>query len=159
MHKQKRKYQFFIPLNFCRSEKGFSLVECVFTLLVLTVGSLSIISVFNYSLKNNSSAKKRFGALLLAQQRLENVRNTAFANISTGTTTENSVINDGVPYKVVSTVADNDLLVVSTAPGPETKKITITVSPVDSSLPNETVSLVTFRAANRPGPNREPNVP
>ena len=150
MHKPKRKYKLFFPQNFRRSEKGFSLVECVIAFLILTIGSLSIISVFSYSFKNNSSAKKRFGALLVAQQRLEDMRNTPFKDISAGTITENSVGNDGVTYKVVSTVADNDLVTNATAPGPETKQITVTVSPTSSSLPNEAVSLVTFRAVNRP---------
>jgi len=159
MSKPKRKYQLFFPLNLRQSEKGFSLVECMIALLILMVASLTVIAVFNYSFNNNASARKRFSALLLAQQRIENVRNTNFINISAGTTTENSVVSDSVTYKVVTAVADNDLINGLKAPGPETKRITVTVSPLNSTLANEAVTLVTFRAVTRPGPNREENYP
>jgi type II secretory pathway pseudopilin PulG len=145
--------------KFCRSKAGFSLVECIISLLILMVVALGVVSVFDYSFRNNTSAKKRFGALLLAQQRLEEVRNTNFINLANGTVTENNVVSDGVNYKIVRIITDNDLVTTSTAPGPETKLITITVSPFDSSLASDAITLTTVRAVNRPGPNREPNTP
>lgn len=145
------------PQIICRSNTGFSLVECIFALLVMMVVSLSVVAVFDYSFRNNTSAKKRFGALLLAQQRLEEVRNTNFNDLANGTVTENNIVNDGVKYKIVRTITNNDLVTVSTAPGPETKEITVTVSPSDSSVASDAITLTTIRAVNRPGPNREPN--
>lgn len=142
-----------------RNGSGFSLVECIIALLVLMVGALAVIMVFNYSIKNNNSARRRFGALLMAQQRLEATRNITFNNLANGTTTENDVVSDGFHYKVVRTITSNDLVTVSTAPGPETKLITITVTPFNSTLTTDAVTLSTFRAVNRPGPNREPNTP
>lgn len=142
-----------------RKKGGFSLIECIIALLVLLMASLAVISVFDYSFKNGESARKRFAALLLAEQRLEDVRNTSFNNLPAGTVTEQNVIYDGIPFQIVRTVTDNDILTVAAAPGPETKKITITVSPFNTSLTSETVVLTTFRGKNIPGPNRAPNNP
>ena len=159
MSTPRQKINFSTRLTFWRSDTGFSLIECIFALLVLMVVALGIVSVFDFSFRNNTNAKKRFGALLLAQQRLEEIRNTTFLNLTNGAITENNIVSDGVKYKIVRTVTDNDLVVTSTAPGPETKLITITVSPVDSSIVSDAVTLTTYRAVNRPGPNREANNP
>lgn len=159
MSAPRQKSKFSTPQNNWRSNTGFSLIECIFALLILMVVSLTVVSVFDYSFRNNTNAKKRFGALLLAQQRLEEARNTQFINLANGTVTENSVENDGVKYKIVRIITNNDLVTASTAPGPETKLITITVSPADSSVASDAITLTTFRAVNRPGPNRKPNNP
>lgn len=141
-------------------KKGFSLVECVIALLILMVVSLAIISVFNFSFRNSADARKRFAALLVAQERMEEVRNTPFSSLAAGTLTENTVIKDGLSYKVVRTITDTDLVVnTTTAPGPETKQITIDVTPLSSTSTRDTVTLTTFRAVNRPGPNRKSNAP
>jgi len=142
-----------------RSQAGFSLVECIIALLILMIVALSVVSVFDYSFRNNNSAKKRFGALMLARQRLEEARNIYFINLANGTVTENNVVSDGMKYKVVRTITDNDLVTDATAPGPETKLVTITVSPSESLVASDAITLTTYRSITRPGPNREPNNP
>ena len=136
---------------------GFTLVECVIALVLLMIASLAVASVMNFSIRSNADANKRHGAYQLAMQRSEDVRNTYFKDIVAGTTTDNNVYFDGVPYKIVRTIEDNDLVTASTAPGPETKKITITVSTVNNPIVTDTVTLISYRSANRPGPNRLPN--
>jgi prepilin-type N-terminal cleavage/methylation domain-containing protein len=140
-------------------KSGFSLIECVIALLVLLAASLAVVSVFDYSLRSRESARKRFAALLLAEQRIDDTRNILFNNLTAGTTTEPSVYSDGTQFSVVRTVVDTDVLVVSTAPGPETKLITVVVTPTVSTMPNEAVTLITSRSKNSPGPNREENAP
>ncbi len=142
-----------------RKIRGFSLVECVMALLVLLVASLAVISVFDYSFRNGQMSRRRFAAMLLAEQRMEIVRNTNFVDLTAGTTTESNVLNDGVPYTIVRSVTDTDVINVATAPGPETKLVTITVSPTGSTLASETVTVTTVRAKNAPGPNRKENTP
>jgi Tfp pilus assembly protein PilV len=136
---------------------GFSLMECVIALVLLMVGSLAIVAVMNFSMRSNADARKRYAALQLAQQRSEDVRNTVYSSLTAGTTTENGVVFDGTLFKVVRLIEDNDTLTVATAPGPETKKITITVSTVSNPMIADTVSVVTYRSNNRPGPNKSPN--
>lgn len=137
--------------------RGFSLVECVIALLVLMVVALSIGTVINFSQSNSRNARGRFGALLLAQQRMEDVRNTIFSSLTAGTTTENNVLNDGVLYRVVRTITETDIINKTEAPGPETKQIVISVNQVGNTLPGDTVTLTALRAVNRPGPNKIPN--
>jgi hypothetical protein len=94
----------------------------------------------------------------LAQQRIEDVRNTPFSGLTAGTITENNVMNIGVRYTVVRTITDSDVIVDTTkAPGPELKQIVIAVTPVGSKLASDTVTLAATRAVVRPGPNRIPN--
>ena len=157
MSKPALKSQFFCSLKRHRGNAGFSLVECIMALLILMVIALTVVSVFDISFRNNTTARRRFGALLLAQQRLEDVRNTPFNDLAVGTVTETNAVSDGVTYRVVRTITDNDLITTAAAPGPETRQITLTVSPADSPLPSDAVTLTTFRAVNRPGPNRKGN--
>lgn len=138
------------------AERGFSLVECIIALLVLMIGSLAVVSVLNFSFRSSTDAKKRFSALMVAQQKLEDVRNTNFPDLAAGTVTEN-VIRDGVEYVVVRVITDNDLIATTAAPGPETKKIVVTARAINNPLITDTITLVTFRMVNRPGPNRLPN--
>ena len=104
MFTPRQKSNFSTPQTFCRSNTGFSVIECVFALLLLMVVALGIVSVFDFSFRSNTNAKKRFGALLLAQQRLEEVRNTSFINLANGTVTENNVASDAIKYKIVQTI-------------------------------------------------------
>lgn len=140
-----------------RSDRGFSLVECVIALLILMVTSLAVAAVFDFSFRSSGDAKKRFGAMLLAQQRLEDLRNTDFPNLTSGTVNESNVVLEGVTYNIVRTITDNDLIATTAAPGPETKKITVTVTAVNNPMVTDNVTLITYRMVNRPGPNRSPN--
>jgi prepilin-type N-terminal cleavage/methylation domain-containing protein len=142
-----------------KTNRGFSLIECVIALVVLLVVSLAVISVFNYSFTSGESSRKRFGGILLAEQRIENLRNTDFNQLTAGTTTEENVMYDGVSYRIVRIISDTDLLTVATAPGPEVKQIIITVSPTFATLTSEAVTIITVRAKNMPGPNRKSNAP
>jgi len=141
----------------CKDPDGFTLIECVIALVILLVASLAVISVMNFSLRSNADGRKRQAAYMLATQRSEEVRNAVFSELTAGTTTETNIMVDGIPYKVVRTIVDNDLVTTSTAPGPETKKITIAVSTVVNPMYADTVTLVTYRSNIRPGPNRLPN--
>ena len=137
------------------NKAGFTLVECMIALVLLMVASLAVVSVMNFSLRSNSDARKRYGAYQIATQRSEDVRNMYFDDLAAGTTTENNVLLDGIPYRVVRTIEAYDLIAI--APGPETKRITITVSTVNNPMVADTVTVITYRAVNRPGPNRLPN--
>jgi type II secretory pathway pseudopilin PulG len=142
-----------------KNKKGFSLIECVIALLLVMVMGLAITSVFFFSSRNSANARKRIGALRLAQQRIEDVRTKNFSNLTAGTTTEYGVVFEQQKYNVELKITDSDLVTTTTAPGPETKLITYTVTPINNSLIGEAVTLTTVRAATRPGPNREENTP
>ena len=145
--------------NPANSSVGFSLIECIIALLVLMIGSLAIVAVLNFAFRSNADAKKRYAAILVGQQRLEDLRNLPFQSLTAGTVTESNVLHDGVVYNVVRTIVDNDLVNDSSAPGPETKKITVSVRALNNPVISDTVTLVTYRMVTRPGPNRKPNIP
>jgi len=110
-----------------RLQTGFSLIECVFAMVILMIGALAIVSVLAFSVKSNADSKKRYFATLLAQRRLEDVRNTPFTSLTAGTVTETNVAEDGVQYDITRVITDNDLVLDNTnAPGAETKKIVVT---------------------------------
>jgi Tfp pilus assembly protein PilV len=154
---QKHKAKGFVNSGAFNRETGTSLVECIIALLVLLVVSLSVVSVINFSAANNSNAQRRVRAMLLAQERIEEVRNTPFASLTAGTVTQENVISDGVPHRVVRTITDTDVINSTAAPGPELKRIVVSVTPIGSAGAAETISLSTVRAVVRPGPNRIPN--
>lgn len=138
-------------------ERGTSLVECVVALLVLMVVSLAVVSVFNFSVTNSANTQRRLRALMVAQQRIEDVRNTPFTDLTAGTVTENNYVFDGVSHKVVRVISDQDIITTTAAPGPERKTIAVTVTPFGSKNGSEAITLTTIRSVNRPGPNRQPN--
>jgi Tfp pilus assembly protein PilV len=140
------------------SAKGFSLIECVIALIILMVVALSIGSVLRFSQASSENARKRFASLLVAQHRMEDVRNTAFADLAAGTVTETDYMYDGIPFTVTRTITHTDVIANTvTAPGPETKLIIVEVNPKGSSLASDKVRLTTVRGVNRPGPNKTPN--
>lgn len=144
-------------MRIARPAAGFSLVECIIALLVLMIGSLAVVSVLNFAFRSNADARKRQAAILVGQQRLEDLRNLPFQNLTAGTVVETNVVHDGVIYEVTRTIVDNDLIATSAAPGPETKKITVSVRARNNPVISDTVTLVTYRMVTRPGPNRKPN--
>ena len=146
-----------LRLGRSNSDGGFSLIECVIALVVLAVVALSVGSVLAFALTNSENAKKRSSTLLLAQQRMETIRNTNFAALTAGTVTESNVIFSGQTYTVVTTITATDVINTTQAPGPELKTIVIDVTPKGTALATDKVTLTTYRGVNRPGPNRIPN--
>jgi prepilin-type N-terminal cleavage/methylation domain-containing protein len=60
------------PLN--KNEKGFSLLEVIFAMAIITSGILSIMSLFSYNLKAETNNKNKLIATYLAQEGIEVVR-------------------------------------------------------------------------------------
>ena len=56
------------------NQKGFSLIEVSFSVAIITVGLLSVISLFNTNIKNEIENKNRLIAIYLANESIEIVR-------------------------------------------------------------------------------------
>ena len=143
-------------------QQGFTLIETAIALVVMMIVGLGAASLFAYALGANSSARDRELSMAVAQQQMELLRNTAFANIDAQVTAtggaNKTVTSAGRRYSVVTTVAD-------TVAGDSTKKtITVQVTPGGSNTGGLSatqqifggVTLVTQRATNLLGPNRGP---
>jgi hypothetical protein len=121
-----------------------------------------VASVFFYAASNTANAADREMANAVAQQRLEQLRNAAFADAALAATsasgTATSVTRGGRTYSIVTTIADFN--VVNGAPTLKTITIQVIPQAANQSWATSTsslfgsVTLVSERAAPLLGPNR-----
>jgi Tfp pilus assembly protein PilV len=141
---------------------GFSLLETVISLLLMTVVGLGATSLFFFAVRNSVSASDREMAMAVAQQRIEQLRNDGFSSANLAQTTSSpspdTITRGGRQYAVTTTIADSNVVNGSAT----TKTITVKVVPNnDTSVWARTVAsvfgsvtLITQRAAQSTGPNR-----
>lgn len=132
------------------NKQGFTLLETSVAMVVLMIAVLGSVSVFVYSIRNNSGASDRELAMAVAQQKLEQLRSVSFTdsslNATTGTTT--SLERAGRTYTVVTKITHSN-----TVNGqPTVKTIEVQATPQGTSL--GTVLLSTVRTTVLVGPNR-----
>ena len=105
-----------------QNEKGFTLIELIFALLIMAIGILGISSVAATVAKGNGKAKQTSTAVFLAQEKLEEVALAGYTDANGEAGTENyGSITDFPKYRRVTTV-QND------TPVTGTKTITVTVN-------------------------------
>ncbi len=92
--------------------KAFSLLEVIFTVAILLIGSIAILNLFNLVVKMNWENKARVGAIQLANKKIEIARNLPYDDVGTvggivaGTIPENeTVILNGIEYNIYTNVA------------------------------------------------------
>ncbi|MGH7406687.1 MAG: prepilin-type N-terminal cleavage/methylation domain-containing protein [Candidatus Methylomirabilales bacterium] len=103
-----------------RSE-GFSAVEVLIAAAIIAVALLAIATMFPTGYSNVAQSGKRTAAVNLAQQKLEEVRNTPPATLVNGVTSETNIAGYA-GYSRTRTIAD--------FAGPPTgvKQVTVTVT-------------------------------
>jgi len=140
--------------------KGFTLLETVIAMLVMTVVGLVVASAFAFAVSNTANAADREMAMAVGQQRLEQLRSVAFTDATmnaTPTPAVTTVTRAGRTFSITTTIADANVIGQATL-----KTITIKVIPQASSQSWTTatnslfgsVTLVTQRSAQWLGPNR-----
>lgn len=102
-----------------REKKGFTLLEVMITLVILSVGMLGLASMQIMAIKGNSFGQRLSIASTLAQNKLEELRQVEFDSIADGNDVCTDQINR-VSYNRQWTV-QND------APQPEMKTIEVKV--------------------------------
>ena len=70
-------------------KKGFTLLEVMLTIILVVVGFVSLMQAFSIGLSAGEE-EAEFTALHLAQEKMEDLRNTSYASIVNGT--ENPVL-------------------------------------------------------------------
>ena len=141
-------------------QHGFTLIETSISLLVMMVVALGAASLFVFSLGTNATGRDRELSMAVAQQQMERLRNTKFADLDATLTAtgggNKTVTSGGRSYTVVTTIAN-------TVTGDSTQKtITIKVTPRGTNTTGLTavqsvyggVTLITQRATTVLGPNR-----
>lgn len=131
---------------------GFTIMETCIAMLIMFIAVLGSVSLFAYSIQNNSGANDREMAMAVAQQHMEQLRNVSFSDASLNDTGINGVTSTltraGRPYRVVTQIVHSN--VVNGAP--TVKTITLHVTPLGSGL--GAVQLRAIRTSNIAGPNR-----
>lgn len=117
-------------------KKGFTLIEMLIGLVVLAIGLLAIAGMQMTSVRGNFFSSNMTQASILAQDRLEALRQLDYNNAALSLGTH----NDG---KIPGTVLTRQYNV-SLVPGTTMLNITVTVSWRDSS--DHTISFSTVRA-------------
>jgi len=85
--------------------KGVTLLEMMMTIILVTVGMVAIMRIMSMAIFSDSGLEQKVIALNLANERMEEIKNTAFASISSGTETGSAIGFDFVDNRVV-TVTD-----------------------------------------------------
>src|SRR5256714_12852133 len=137
---------------------GFTIIETVIAMCIALVVGFGAISLFLFAIGYNAGASDRARALALAQQRLEILRATAYADLKTtadampATETVGSTASpdyDQRTFNLTTTVADD-----ANVPNSHPKVITVTVSPANAGRwTGGGVTLRCFRSENKLGSN------
>ena len=125
-----------LPLKRAAREDGFTLLEAVIALLLMTIIALGSASLFSYSIYNNSGASNRATSIAIAQEALELLRSAQYnatttdATLAGGTTTQTGIVRGGRSFDLTKTI-DDDPSTSGTQVNAASnfKTITITVAP------------------------------
>ena len=133
-------------------ERGFTLIETSIAMVIMMVAGLGVVSLFVYSISNNSGGNDRAVAISIAQQQVEQLRSVPFTdsilNVSAATVLTPDTVSNGRTYRVTRTVtgSNND-----TSGNPTLKTITIRVDPMSPGWAGFPVILKTMRSATTKG--------
>jgi Tfp pilus assembly protein PilV len=125
-----------LPTKRAAGEQGFTLLEAVIALLLMTVIALGSASLFSYSIYNNSGASNRATSIAIAQEALELLRSAQFnstttaATLAGGTTTQTGILRGGRLFDLTKTIDDDPFTNGNQVNAASNfKTITITVAP------------------------------
>lgn len=131
---------------------GFTILETCIAMLIMFIAVLGSVSLFAYSIQNNSGANDRELAMAVAQKQMEQLRNVAFTDASLNETVgdglQTTLTRAGRPYQVLTTIQHSNVI----DGAPTVKTITIQVNPMGTGLGEVTLRAV--RTSNLVGPNR-----
>ena len=115
-----------------KNKKGFSLIEIIVAVFILTIAFISVMYAFPLGLSINKGASNATIASYLAQEKIEELHSQGYENIATGTTeTKHRLATSSTSYlygfqrETTVTYVDGNLAATSTDAG--LKEISTTV--------------------------------
>ena len=97
---------------------GFTLVESMLTLAIMSMGLLALAGLQITALRGNALSRRMTTAVSIAEQRLEQLKNTSYTNIQAEAVTQVTASNLHFTRQVT----------VTTGPLPNTKSVSVLVS-------------------------------
>src|SRR2546422_4170800 len=91
------------------SEAGFSFIDVMLALVILTIGVLALADLQTVTLKRGISSQRLISAITIAEQKMETIKKTTYANIVAEPSTQ--VTASGLTYNRQVTVANDSPLV------------------------------------------------
>ena len=144
------------------AQRGFTLLEAAFALVVLMIIGLGIASLFTYAIQANSRADDRELAMAIAQERMEWLRTIPFTTqtrsiaysypngglAQTSVPVNETITNAGRPYVVTTIITDLSVVPVGNPDegAPTLKRIQVNVTPLGAATAFETVTINTQRS-------------
>ncbi|MDW7773827.1 MAG: type IV pilus modification protein PilV [Desulfobulbaceae bacterium] len=103
----------------CSNQEGFTLIEALIAMVVLTIGILTLITMQTTSIKGNAKARNLTTASAWGQDRIERLFAMDYDDVADGTATS----PDG-HYTISWTVADD---ILASVPDQPLKQITVSI--------------------------------
>jgi prepilin-type N-terminal cleavage/methylation domain-containing protein len=110
-----------------RTERGFTFIETLIGLTILSIGVLALIELQYVALKGNSASQYRLTAASLAEYHMNELKNLPYANIIAEAPTQVSSTN------MPNTTFTRQVIVANDTPVTNSKTVTITVTWLDGS--------------------------
>src|SRR5215468_514937 len=105
---------------------GFTLVESMLTLAIMSMSLLALAGLQITALRGNTLARRMTTAVSVAEQRIEQLKNTSYANIQAEAATQVTASNLHFTRQVT----------VTNGPLPNTKSVSVLVSWQEQSKPH-----------------------
>lgn len=101
--------KFITVYNSVKKFKGFTLIEVLVFLFIFTVAVLSFYQAFNIGMNYTIEMKKKVGAVGLANEEIEKMRNLGYENLQEEDSTEDvETEKNGMTYYVTKNIVDFD---------------------------------------------------
>ena len=110
-------------------EDGFTLIEIMITLVILSIGLVALAGLQVSAIKGNTFSKRMTSAVSIANQKLEQIKNTAYDNIISESSTQ---ITTNYPNQPSMTFT-RQVTVMNNSPLANTKTVNVTVTWSDGS--------------------------
>ena len=101
------------------SEEGFTLVEIMIALVVLSVGLVALAGLQISAIRGNAFSKRMTTAVSIANEKMEQLKNSSYANILSESSIQ--VVQSNMNFSRQVTVTNN-------SPLPNTKTVNVTVT-------------------------------
>jgi type IV pilus assembly protein PilV len=100
-------------------EEGFTLVETMIALVVLSVGLVALAALQTSAIRGNAFSKRMTTAVSIANEKMEQLKNSSYANILSESPTQINQSNMNYSRQVIVT---------NNSPLPNTKTVNVTIT-------------------------------